>query len=100
MKETEDHSPAADRSDEDDRHARRERHERTRDAATRLFSRREIQLRPKAGSAAHEADDEIDVPVEEAIHLCTTLISIYLHERIFGIYVAGLLLACVRTNSL
>jgi hypothetical protein len=79
---------------EEDRQARRERHDRTREAATRLYSRREIQLRAKAGSAAHHDADEIEVPVEEAIHLLYHT-DFCAHERIFGIYVAGLLLACV-----
>lgn len=61
--------------------------------ATRLLSRREVELQPKARSTARHADgdDELEVPVEALFTSCSRCcIVMFLHVQYI---VAGLLLA-------
>ena len=61
--------------------------------ATRLLSRREVDLQPKARSAARHADgdDELEVPVEALFTSCSRCCTVmFLHAQYI---VAGLLLA-------
>ena len=70
-----------------DQHERRDRHRRDAQQASRLFSRREVQLRPKAAAAGTSVDerDQIDVPVEATHSSLSLLMIIYIDADVLFI---------------